>query len=224
MSSRGSQEREDAGVTIVEVTVAMFIFSICMAVFIAALLQMTSTTVRAQTVADNTGQLRKAVTRMETGVRYAEAVNAPGVVGQSWFLEFRTLGFDGAASSCTQWRYSVADGVLEERTWDDTQAPADQWAVVASRLSQDPAVLAVAARAPFVMTPATTTREHQSIKVLLESPRRGTRTGAANSPTGEQFRTVLTALNSSASSKGNELLSTGQSKDPVCSSPTTRTE
>ncbi|WP_432540390.1 PulJ/GspJ family protein [Kineococcus sp. SYSU DK002] len=210
--------------TVVEVTVAMFIFSLCMAVFISALLQMTRTTVRAQNVVDNADQLRKGVTRLESEVRYAEAVNAPGVVGQSWFLEFRTLGFDGAASSCTQWRYSVAQGVLEERTWDDTQAPVDQWTPVASRLSRDPAVLTTAARFPFKLTPATSTRERQSVTVLLESPRDGTRTGAGAGPTGEQLRTVLTAVNSSASSKSNELLASGQSKSPVCSPSTSRTE
>ena len=213
----------DEGMTLVELIVAMIVFSLCMAVFIAGVLQMTRTTVRAQVVTASSDQLRAAFEEMDARLRSAEAVNAPGVVGQSWFLEFRTPGFDGAGSTCTQWRYSVADGTLEGRRWDVTQTPADDWTVLASGLSKASAVLTNAGQRPFTMTPAAADREHQSVAVLLQSPRTGT-TKVAPGSTGEQVRATFTALNSDINSDGNALLADGTSRNPVCSATTTRTE
>ena len=107
--------------SLVETLVAMLIFTICFGVFMSGVMVMVRDTTRTQQVADAADQMRKAFSAMDVEARYAESVNVPTVVGGAWWVEFRDPIVDGGNPQCTQWRYAVSSGLLEERTWDSTQ-------------------------------------------------------------------------------------------------------
>ncbi|NAZ84615.1 hypothetical protein [Kineococcus indalonis] len=208
----------DAGVTLVETMVAMVVFTACFAVFIGGLVVVVRDTTRTQAVSAATDQLRSAFTAMDREARYAESVNAPGAAGGAWWVEFQTPAHDGGTPACTQWRYDVGAGVLEERTWDATGEAAGTWRTTARGLATDPAVLTDGARAPFRVTSATSDTAgqemtRQTLTVHLEVPRAtGDRSGGTRT---EALDTTFTAMNSSAKTDG--IL-----KSAVCSPSTTR--
>lgn len=211
-------ESRDAGVTLVETLVAMLVFTACFAVFIGGLVVMVRDTTRTQAVSAASDQLRSAFTAVDREARYAESVNAPGVAGGAWWVELQSPAHDGGTPTCTQWRYDVGTGVLEERTWDATGEATNTWRTTAKGLATDPAVLTDGTRAPFRVTSATSDTAgqemtRQTLAVHLEVPRvAGDRSGATRT---EVLDTTFTAMNSSAKTDG--IL-----KSAVCSPSTTR--
>ncbi|WP_432522477.1 PulJ/GspJ family protein [Kineococcus sp. SYSU DK006] len=214
-----SEQPADEGMTLVETLVGMLIFSICFAVFVAGLQLMVRDTNRTQQVSDATDQMRKAFQAMDLEARYAESVNAPAVVDGAWWVEFRDPIVDGGNPRCTQWRYAVSSGLLEERSWDSTQPAGSTWRTLATGLSTDAALLTDATRQPFTRTLATqaagTTDElrQQTIAVRLESPRRAS-DGSRRAV--DVLQTTFTAQNSSSQSDSNL-------GSAVCSPTTNRT-
>lgn len=212
--------REDRGITLVETLVAMMIFTICFGVFISGLLVMVRDTTRAQDVVDASNQMRKAFSTMDTQARYAESVNQPGVVGTSWYVEFRDPIVNAGNPECTQWRYDVTTGTLSTRSWDSTVLVTAPWTVLATGLSTDPAVLTDPAQQPFTTTFAVRSvadnvdATRQRISVRLSSPRPA---GDGSSRTrADQLTTTFTALNSSTESDSNK-------GTAVCAPTTSRT-
>ena len=215
----------DAGLTLMELNVAMGIFAICLAIFVGAIVLMHQQTRDTQVAADASFELRKAFTVMDTALRYADGVNHPGTVGNSWFLEFRTPSRDTTPATCTQWRYDVAAGTFATRQWSAAADPSGTWRVLARGLSTNPAILTADSMRPFTMHPATLAKDastgngstSQRVEVLLQSP-----TGRDATATQVQLRTTFVAINSSAASHGNTgTLATG-SDTPVCSPSTAR--
>ncbi|GAA0289622.1 PulJ/GspJ family protein [Kineococcus aurantiacus] len=201
-----NEQRSDDGVSLVETLLAMMIFTVCFAVFMAGLQLMVRDTTRTQQVTDATDQMRKAFTAMDLEARYAESVNAPAVVDGAWWVEFRDPIVDGGNPQCTQWRYAVSTGVLEARTWDSTQAAGATWTTLATGLSTDTALLTDTARQPFTRALATQAAgktdemTRQTLTVRLESPRKaadGSRSAV------DVLQTSFTAQNSSSQSDSN---------------------
>ncbi len=212
--------RGDQGITLVETLVAMMIFTICFGVFISGLLVMVRDTSRTQDVVDASNEMRKAFSTMDTQARYAESVNQPGVVGNSWFVEFRDPIASAGNPECTQWRYDVSTGTLSTRSWDSTVVVTSPWTVLARGLSTDGALLTDATRQPFTTTFAVRSVANnndvtrQSITVRLSSPRK---VGDGTTRTrDDQLTTTFTALNSSTDSDSNK-------GTAVCAPTTSRT-
>ncbi|GAB3466645.1 hypothetical protein AB1207_18145 [Kineococcus endophyticus] len=220
MSAIARRLRDDQGITLVETLVAMMIFTACFAVFISGLMVMVRDTSRTQNVTDAANQMRKAFSTMDTQARYAESVNQPGVVGTSWYVEFRDPVVNAENPECTQWRYDVSAGTLSTRSWDSTVVVATPWTVLARGLSTDPGLLTDSTRQPFTTTFAAYSQAdnadqtRQRITVRLSSPRP---VGDGSSrTTAEQLTTTFTALNSDTDSDSNK-------GSAVCAPTTSRT-
>lgn len=207
---RASPTTRDDGFTLVELTVAMGIFTVLMTLVLVAVVGLARTTARVQNVADASDQLRTAFLTMDRQVRYADAVNFPGTTGtgaaEVWWVEAHTSAVAADTQpTCTQWRFTPSTGVLDQRSWPDGGPPGPTWRVVASQLLADPD------QSPFTLVVADLTYSQQELDVHLRSGRSDT---AAGGRSGLDSRFV--ARNSSASSPGNS----DADKNKVSDSPT----
>lgn len=193
-SVRRRRTAEDEGFTLVEMIVAMGIFSIVLAVFGAGIVSMTHTTARVQATGETTNEARQAFNLLDKQVRYASALNAPARVGDTWYVEFLTdaTGVTGAVenpSQCHQWRLRSSTDTLELRSWDIGGAPT-AWRAVAHYVVNDPV-----ADVPFVFSPAGTNSTRQGLAVSLSLQR-------GEAPVGE-LTSNFVARNSSTSAVTN---------------------
>lgn len=180
--------------TLVELIVAMGIFTVVIAVFMAGLVVMTRNTARAQVTADAADSVRRVFQRLDKEVRYADAINAPGAgVSGARYVEFRTPATVSASGvvMCTQWRWVPSTSTIESRVWPDSSATLPGWSTVATHVVNDPAVVGY----PFQMIPASTAAKHPrqtlQFSLLLES----------NASTGQvSTQSLLVARNSSPDS------------------------
>lgn len=160
--------RTDAGMTLVELIVAMGIFVIVIAVFMSGIVVMTKDTARAQAVADSGDGVRAAFLRLDKDVRYAAAINAPdfGADG-AYYVEYLTTAVKaGMPPICTQWRVVPGTKVLQRRTWNNTSpAKATSWLTVTDNVRNN---LSDPKQLPFVFTRASTVRLSQSLRVFLD--------------------------------------------------------
>lgn len=200
----------DAGFTLVELVVAMAIFTVVTVLVLTAVISLTRTTARVQNVADASDQLRSAFLTMDRQVRYADAVNIPGGTGSgtttAWWAETHTSAVaSGSPALCTQWRFTPSTARLERRTWTDGAfGGRTAWRTVATRLLAD--------GNPFSLVRADETYTQQELVVHLRSGRSDTVAGG-RSGLGSRF----VARNSSAGSPGNaDTDENGVSDNPAC--------
>ena len=239
----------DEGFSLIELIVAMGIFTTVIAVFMSGIMVMFRDTNRTQAAAANTDNLRSVFVAMDKQVRYADGMNVPGAVGARWFVEFRTPQDGGLPSTCYQWRYDTSAGTLAWRSWTATAAvPAASsgWRQVAAGLATGDEALKKpdgTAVKPFTMLPAALVSSGTTGSVT------GTVTGtvatagssAAADPNltsqlrqrlvvsvnsgrgdgqGEQLQTTFVAVNSNVNSPGNlSQGSSGASSDNPVCSP-----
>lgn len=215
----------EAGFTLVETLVSMAIFTVLMALVLAAVVTLSRTTVRVQNVADASDRLRQTFLTLDRQVRYADAVNIPGQTGDAWWVELHTSAVTpgpGATATCTQWRYAASTQRLEQRTWPEGSfATRTGWRLIAPQiLSVDPPVIAggpTTPAVPFRLVRADGTYTHQELDVHLRS---GSTDSAQGGRSGLDTRFV--ARNSTASSPGNvDADNDGVSDGPTCGPLTT---
>lgn len=208
------QDRRDAGMTLVELLVAMGIFTLVIAIFMGGVVMMTRGTVRADVTAASGDSVRNVFQRLDRQVRYAESVNYPGTgVSGARYVEFRT----GAAVSstgvamCTQWRWDPASGHLQSRTWRDVaSAPVPAWTTVISDVLPDGSK--TAAEYPFQVLAANAganqPRQRLTLRLLV---------GSENADARVSSETTFVARNSSKDSVSNaDADNNGQSDTQVC--------
>jgi len=187
--------RPDAGVTLVETLVAMSIFSVVMAIFMSAVLSMTTSTSRVNNTADAGDGVRAVFLRLDRQVRYADAINQPSPApGGRWYVEFRTAQRAGGQPTlCTQWRYDPTTASLQVRTWDDGQTPADSFSTVATRVLPD-----AGSGSPFAVALAGADHVNQKLTVSVTSG-----AGTGDSAGRASMTTSFVARNSSITSPSN---------------------
>ena len=157
------EESEDSGFTIVELVVAMSIFTIVLAIYFSALISMSKTTVRAQGAVDASDALRATFNVLDHQVRYASAINIPGkgTSSSAWYVEFEATKLpQGAPNMCYQWRLDPTTHVLSTRTWTE-----DGTSVVTAWRGVSWNVQAAGGASPFEFTPAVGTVTRQSLTV-----------------------------------------------------------
>lgn len=192
----------DHGFTLVELLVAMGLFSLLLVMFMAGVVGMSRLTVRANNTADDADAARKAYQTLDSQVRSAAALNQASVLGGSWYVEMlATPGRAGAPPYCVQWRLEGATRTLAYRTYPDTTQPTPSaWHPVAFSVVVPPAT----GTAPLQMLPADATHRRQRLAVHLTVQNGSTRPS--------QVDTVLVARNTSATTRTNSL----QAGDQVC--------
>ncbi|HET9657929.1 MAG TPA: prepilin-type N-terminal cleavage/methylation domain-containing protein [Kineosporiaceae bacterium] len=190
-AGRRGRGREDGGYTLVELLVAMSLFAVLIAIYMAGIVQMTRSTNRVRNVTSSTDEGRRAFDRFDRQIRYASAVNRPVEVGSDWYLEFQTTATGSGTGLCTQWRLLASTDQLQLRTWSDVSSPtATTWTTVASNVVNDPA-----SQQPFTFHPADSTYNRQRVDLLLV---------VGNSqPGGAQVQAAFVARNTSTATVTN---------------------
>ncbi|TQL41920.1 prepilin-type N-terminal cleavage/methylation domain-containing protein [Homoserinimonas aerilata] len=201
--------RTQAGFSLMELVVAMGIFSIFIAMFMAAVIGLTQGTTRAQLTAEASSGVLTVFQNFDRQVRYADAINFPGDAGGATYIEFRTPAESAPSevTTCTQWRFLPDEGRIESRSWPDVAgATPTAWA---TKLTT--AIDTGAADYPFKMIPASTSGSaRQQLVLTLEA-------GNADMDAGASMSTTFVARNSSAGSPGNlDANGDGRSDAPAC--------
>ena len=200
--------RGDDGMTLVELVVAMSIFTVVVVLFLSAVTSLSRTAVRTQNEADAAADLRRVYQQMDRQVRYADAVNYPGDVGERTYVELRTTATTELEPYCHQWRITPSTGAVELRSWPEAQAPGPTWKTLATTV--------VGPSGPFELLPAdvASSRVRQALRVSLVAAR-----GSGATRAEAETSTLFVARNSSQSSPGNARASVADppsSASPVC--------
>jgi type II secretory pathway pseudopilin PulG len=184
---------DDAGTTLIELVVGMVIMSIFMVIFTGAILTMTQTVNKVQTLTTSTTQINQAFLRLDKLVRYAAAITTPGQsAGGDWYVEIDSS--NTGTETCTQLR--VDSQQLQLRSWPATSvAPA---AFVGAPIADN--IANASTDPPFTVPGASvgaSTSPFQRLQVTL----RATAPSTATSTNRSQM--TFTALNSSAAATSN---------------------
>ena len=190
---RAVGQPDDAGVSLLEVMVAMGITSIFLVMFTGAVLLISRTATRAEAVTSGGQDIATAFQRLDTSVRYAAEVQNPGQANGAWWVEYLTTS--GGSKVCTQLRLTAAAQQLQQRSWTPTSGPstpaATAWRTLAGRISNGSAT---GAAAPFIRPAAGTGVGYQQLSVQLVST-------AGVPPVDSRSATTFTALNSAVAAK-----------------------
>lgn len=185
----GRRLRDDDGVTLVEMVVAMGVMLIFLGIFTGAMVMMSKSETKARSVSDTSTQLNVAFLWFDRNVRYASALTAPGASGGNFYVELSNTGSGNQV--CTQVRLNTATDKLERRSWTVTgTSPAyanlTGWLRIASNITNTTTPFSVASQ-------ATGSEVHQQLGVNLTSTG-----GPGNALTTSQSSFTLTAVNSPA--------------------------
>jgi type II secretory pathway pseudopilin PulG len=141
--TRGPREvhqQSEAGYTIIELAVAMGVFTIILAVFLNTLRIMASSTSRVFASTSVATDGRQALDILSRQLGFASAVNLPVQSGQNWYLEFESDAVKaGADPQCTQWRYQQSTALLQYRRWSTVTLAGSGWLTAARSVVNDPA-------------------------------------------------------------------------------------
>ncbi len=175
---------DDAGMTLMELVVALGLMSVVMAVITTGMVQIYSTLNRNEELSVVQAQLHTAFQRLDKEIRYAAGIRPPSQSpspGGSWYVEYslRSAGVE----DCVQLRFRNAQGQFQRRIRQGA-APVGGWTTLATH---------VAAGARFTLEPAGADRyPHQQLTISLTSQAR-----AGTSSSSRQAEYTFTALNSS---------------------------
>jgi type II secretory pathway pseudopilin PulG len=197
----------------VELVVAMSIFSIVIAIYFSALISMSKTTVRAQDSVDASNALRATFNVLDHQVRYGSSINRPGQgASGAWYVELEATDLpQNAFPMCYQWRLDPATHVLSTRTWtEDGTSVATAWHGVSWN------VQAGGGASPFEFAPASGAVLRQSLTVHL------TVDGLTTGQLADQETTFIARNSSSSSQSNKDLNGDGASDNPVCTAGMSR--
>lgn len=205
----------ESGFSLMELVVAMGIFTIFVAMFMTAVINLTQGATRAQLTAEASSGVLTVFQNLDRQVRYADAINFPGDAGGATYIEFRTPASSAPTevTTCTQYRFLPTEGRIESRSWPDVAgATPTAWSTKLTTVIDKPG-----ANYPFKLIPATSTGSaRQQLELRLEAGNESMDAGAAIS-------TTFVARNSGTTSPSNsDSNGDGQSDAPVCLSTGSR--
>jgi prepilin-type N-terminal cleavage/methylation domain-containing protein len=113
----------DAGVTMVELLVTIFVFAIFLSIVTSSLIGITRASTQAQTISRSSTGVLDVFQKFDRAVRYADVINAPGATSSGRYVEFRIpAATTGGAATCVQWRFVPSSQTLQTRQWADGSA------------------------------------------------------------------------------------------------------
>ncbi len=153
----------EGGHTLVELIVAMSLFTTVLAVIVGVVVQLTADVRKNENLSAAADGARKAFARLDLQVRYASAINRPGTTGNDWYVEFQAIDATNTLV-CRQWRLVNSTHQLQQRSWDASVTPATPptWQTVATSVVNDPAT-----QPPFAFSAASASVPTQQLTVDL---------------------------------------------------------
>jgi prepilin-type N-terminal cleavage/methylation domain-containing protein len=205
---RDDEESSDAGYSLIELIVAMTIFTIFIAVFLAAVVGLARGTTQARASSESAGGVMLVFQNIDRQVRYADAINFPGASSATGYryIEFRTpaSSMPTNETTCTQWRFLPDQKRIESRRWKDTPGSvATPWATKLATVISKPD-----ATYPFALIPAAGPSKQQ-LQLSIDA-------GLASGSGKTSISTSFVARNSSDTSVSNTAGPDGQSVNRVC--------
>lgn len=199
----------DSGFSLVELMVAMAIFTVFLTIVISSVVAITRASSKVQTTARTTSAELVVFQRLDREVRYSDSVNFPGVGSATGdvYVEFRIPASSTVnnVTLCTQWRYDPTAGVIQSRTWPDTATPTfSNWDTEMTNVYNDGG-----STYPFQLTPATGSSGKQLLTLTLDAGNTAVK--------GTAIKSVFIARNSSVQSPSNaDVHVPGVSDTPIC--------
>lgn len=112
--------RGDAGITLIELVVAMGLMGVFLAIFTAAIVDVYGTVNRTQAISEAQTQVNLAMTRLDQEIRYAAEISKPAASGDPT-VEYLTTHTGVAV--CSQVRLDVDRQSLQRRAWQQGGTP-----------------------------------------------------------------------------------------------------
>lgn len=144
LASRRRQMSGDNGFSLVELLVAMSIFSVVLVVSMAGIVTVTGNLRKVTNQRDAMDQTMRVMTRLDKDVPYAAAISTPGQVGSDWYFEYETML--AGTDTCDQWRLVAATDLVQHRSWTNGNTPPTTWETVGTNIVNDPTT-----QKPFVV-------------------------------------------------------------------------
>jgi prepilin-type N-terminal cleavage/methylation domain-containing protein len=192
-----ARPRDDAGVSLIEVLVAMGIMAILMAIVTGAVAQIYHAVNRVDSLAETQSQINTAFVRLDKEVRYARGVSDPAVVGGDYYVEYvRSVN---SVDTCVELRLRTSTSELQRREWTKNASPLapSAWTTLASN---------VTATTPFTVTAADSGSlvgfRYQRLTLAMTAIVGGGasgNTGSGRAGATRQTNVTFTALNATAS-------------------------
>lgn len=203
--------RDEHGFSLIELMVALAIFSVFVTIFITSVINLAQSTTRAQVTAQASSGVLNVFQNIDRQVRWADEINFPGTGrsgGGKQYVEFHQAAKSSSTrtAKCVQWRYDPAAATLAMRSWEEGATPASTWSVklrdVLPKSGSD---------YPFRMLPASLTGSaKQSLAIRLDA--------GSERLSDVAMTSVYVARNSSLGSASNvDSNGDGVSDVPTCS-------
>lgn len=128
MHIRRRHAAPDTGFTLVELLVAMMLFTVVLAIVTSGMLVMQRGLRKAQGQSDNLDASRTVIQLLDRQVRYANTITqpGPGATPTTTYIEWQT-GDTNQPQTCTQWRFDSVAGTLGYRTWPVASPTPTAW-------------------------------------------------------------------------------------------------
>ena len=179
--------RDDDGVTMIEMVVAMVVMMIFLGIFTGSMMLMSRSETKARAVTDTSNQVNRAFLWLDRTDRYSSGISTPGSASGDFYVELSNTGT--GSQVCTQVRLHVTNHQLQQRTWTvsgSSYANLSTWTPIADNITNSTTPFSVAGT-------VTGSLVHQQLGVTLTSSG-----GTAGSPTTSGSTFTLTAVNSAS--------------------------
>jgi prepilin-type N-terminal cleavage/methylation domain-containing protein len=201
----------DAGFTMVELMIALAIFSIFLVVVMSSVVSITKASTTTQVTAQSSSAELATFQRMDHEVRYSDSINFPGLGSPSgdMYIEFETpaTATPSGVLLCTQWRFDPTARVIQMRQWNGTTGvtPPTTWQTLLTNVANDGG-----ANYPFQMLPAVEGgAKYEQLVLSLDTGNTAVKGAAVSSN--------FVARNTSIQSPSNtDDVSPGTSDIPIC--------
>lgn len=127
--------RDDDGVTLIEVVVAMSIMSIVGALFTVAINQIYRSTNTVESSFEAQRQIEAMYVRLDQEIRYARSISDPAQVTGDWYVEY--LLSVSNLDTCVELRVNSGTRELQRRQWTQNVVPLapTAWTVLATNIT-----------------------------------------------------------------------------------------
>lgn len=198
--------KDDSGLTLIELIVALGLFSLFLSLLVGGVVAFTRVTTEARLDAQTSSAVGIAMKRVERSARYANSINYAGVVSGKSYVEWRVDAVSAPAgvTTCYQLRYLPTDGTIALRSWSASDAPSSAtWSVILSGVRG-----AATTSYPFLTISAGANSNYQGLAMTVDA--------GQSSTAGTSTSSTVYAKNTTPDSTANAMDASGQSRDKVC--------